>query len=230
VVVQDDKFGSIVHAVHEGRVIFDNIRKFVVYLLSSNLSEIIVVGLGAMLAFPVPLLPLQILYLNLITDVFPALALGAGRGEPGVMNRPPRKRDEGVLARRHWYAIGSFGIVMSVPVLGVLTYAVLGLGVSNQVATTMSFLTLAFAQLWHVFNMASPSSSILRNDVTRNGWVWGAIALSAGMLLLAVYVPLLSDVLNVAKLNQQQWLIVLGASLTPLALGQALRPLRRRYF
>jgi P-type Ca2+ transporter type 2C len=230
VVVQDDSFGSIVHAVQEGRVIFDNIRKFVLYLLSSNLSEIIVVGIGAMLAFPVPLLPLQILYLNLITDVFPALALGAGQGEPGVMNRPPRQRDEGVLARRHWYAIGSFGVVMSVPVLGVLAYAVLGLGVSNQVATTMSFLTLAFAQLWHVFNMASPASPILHNDVIRNGWVWGAIALSAGLVVLAVYVPVLSVVLNVATLNPQQWLIVLGASLSPLVLGQALRPLRRRYF
>ncbi|MEX2279320.1 MAG: cation-transporting P-type ATPase [Acidimicrobiia bacterium] len=230
VVVQDDRFGSIVHAVKEGRVIFDNIRKFVLYLLSSNLSEIIVVGVGAMLALPLPLLPLQILYLNLITDVFPALALGAGQGEPGVMDRPPRRPDEGVLARRHWYAIGSFGFMMSVPVLGVLAYAVLGLGVSNQVATTMSFLTLAFAQLWHVFNMASPESPILHNDVTGNGWVWGAIALSAGLLLLAVYVPVLSGVMNVATLDPRQWLIVLGASLTPLVLGQALRPLRRRYF
>lgn len=230
VVVQDDKFGSIVHAVKEGRVIFDNIRRFVLYLLSSNLSEIIVVGVGAMLAFPVPLLPLQILYLNLITDVFPALALGAGRGGPGVMDRPPRRPDEGVLARRHWYAIGSFGVMMSIPVLGVLAYAVLGLGVSNQVATTMSFLTLAFAQLWHVFNMTDPASPVLRNDVVRNGWVWGAIALSAGLLMLAVYVPVLSDVMNVATLSPNQWLIVLGASLTPLALGQVLRPLRRRYF
>lgn len=229
VVVQDDRFGSIVHAVKEGRVIFDNIRKFVLYLLSSNLSEIIVVGVGATLALPLPLLPLQILYLNLITDVFPALALGAGQGEPGVMNRPPRPPDEGVLARRHWYAIGSFGVVMSVPVLGVLAYAVLGLGVSSQEATTMSFLTLAFAQLWHVFNMANPASPILRNDVTRNGWVWAALIVSTVLLLLVVYVPVMSGVMNVAMLDARQWLIVLGASLLPLVLGQAVRPLRRRF-
>ncbi len=227
-VIEDDRFSSIVAAIREGRVIFDNIRKFVLYLLSSNFSEIIVVGIGSALALPTPILPLQILYLNLITDVFPALALGAGRGEPGVMNRPPRSPTEGVLARRHWLSISAFGVVISVPVLGVLAVSVDAMGRSPLVATTMSFLTLAFAQLWHVFNMADPASPVLRNDVTRNPWVWGALALSGGLLVVAMYTPALSDVVQVAALDLGEWLVVIVASLVPLLVGQVLRPLRRR--
>ncbi|MGA7271970.1 MAG: cation-transporting P-type ATPase [Acidimicrobiia bacterium] len=228
VVIEDDRFSSIVAAIKEGRVIFANIRKFVLYLLSSNLSEIIVVGIGSALSLPTPILPLQILYLNLITDVFPALALGAGRGEPGVMDRPPRSPGEGVLTRRHWLSIASFGVVISGPVLGVLAVGVVAMDRPALVATTMSFLTLAFAQLWHVFNMADPASPVLRNDVTRNPWVWGALALSGGLLVAAMYTPVLSKVIQVSVLDLEEWVVVIVASLVPLLAGQVLRPLRRR--
>lgn len=226
-VLRDDRFESIVAAIREGRIIFGNIRKFVVYLLSSNLSEIIVVGIGSVIALPIPLLPLQILYLNLITDVFPALALGTGRGDDLVMGKPPRDPKEGVLTRAHWKSIVVYGLVISLPVLAILALAVLSLRLDDSVAITMSFMTLALAQLWHVFNMAGDDEPPLRNEITRNAWVWGALALSTLLVLAAMYVRPLADVLEVEPLDPVQWALVSAASLLPLALGQMYRVVGR---
>jgi Ca2+-transporting ATPase len=228
IVVTDDRFGSIVEAIREGRIIFGNIRKFVVYLLSSNLSEIIVVAVGSVIALPIPLLPLQILYLNLVTDVFPALALGTGRGDGSVMEKPPRDPEEGVLTRSHWRNIVSFGVAISLPVIGVLAIAVLVMNLGDEIAITMSFMTLALAQLWHVFNMAGPEEPLLRTEITKNPWVWVALALSTVLLLAAMYVPPLAAVMEVEVLGWDQWLVVLGGSLVPLILGQTYRMLQRR--
>jgi Ca2+-transporting ATPase len=228
IVVTDDRFGSIVEAIREGRIIFGNIRKFVVYLLSSNLSEIIVVAVGSVIALPIPLLPLQILYLNLVTDVFPALALGTGRGDGSVMEKPPRDPEEGVLTRSHWRNIVSFGLAISLPVIGVLAIAVLVMNLGDEIAITMSFMTLALAQLWHVFNLAGPEEPLLRTEITKNPWVWVALALSTVLLLAAMYVPPLAAVMEVEVLGWDQWLVVLGGSLVPLILGQSYRTLQRR--
>lgn len=227
IVVTDDRFGSIVEAIREGRIIFGNIRKFVVYLLSSNLSEIIVVAVGSVIALPIPLLPLQILYLNLITDVFPALALGTGRGDGSVMEKPPRDPEEGVLTRSHWRNIVAFGLAISLPVIGVLAVAVLVMDLGDEVAITMSFMTLALAQLWHVFNMAGPEEPMVKTEVTKNPWVWVALALSSLLLLAAMYVAPLAAVMEVEVLALDQWLVVLGGSLVPLILGQGYRAFHR---
>jgi P-type Ca2+ transporter type 2C len=228
IVVTDDRFGSIVEAIREGRIIFGNIRKFVVYLLSSNLSEIIVVAIGSIVALPIPILPLQILYLNLITDVFPALALGTGRGHESVMEKPPRDPGEGVLTGSHWRSIAAFGVAISLPVIGVLAVAVLLMDLGDGVAITMSFMTLALAQLWHVFNMAGPDEQLLKTEITRNPWVWGALALSSLLLLAAMYFAPLATVMEVEVLSVDQWLVVLGGSLVPLLLGQSYRVWLRR--
>ncbi|MEX2134043.1 MAG: cation-transporting P-type ATPase [Acidimicrobiia bacterium] len=227
IVVTDDRFGSIVEAIREGRIIFGNIRKFVVYLLSSNLSEIIVVAVGSVIALPIPLLPLQILYLNLVTDVFPALALGTGRGDESVMEKPPRDPDEGVLTGSHWRSIVAFGLAISLPVIGVLATAVLLMDLGDGVAITMSFMTLALAQLWHVFNMAGPEEPLLKTAITKNPWVWVTVALSSLLLLAAMYVPALAAVMEVEVLELDQWLVVLGGSLVPLVLGQIYRGWQR---
>ncbi|MGF1617532.1 MAG: cation-translocating P-type ATPase [Acidimicrobiia bacterium] len=227
IVVTDDRFGSIVEAIREGRIIFGNIRKFVVYLLSSNLSEIIVVAVGSVIALPIPLLPLQILYLNLITDVFPALALGTGRGDGSVMEKPPRDPEEGVLTGSHWRTIVAFGLAISLPVIGVLAIAVLLMDLGDGIAVTMSFMTLALAQLWHVFNMAGPEEPLLKTQITKNPWVWMALALSSMLLLAAMYLPPLAAVMEVEVLGWDQWLVVLGGSLVPLVLGQIYRGWQR---
>ena len=222
-VLKDDAFSTIVVAVEQGRVIFDNIRKFVLYLISCNVSEIAVVFLASLINAPLPIRPLQILFLNLVTDVFPALALGVGEGDAAVMKRPPRDPEEPILTRRHWGAIGGYGLIITISVLGALGLALNWLGMGEGQAVTVSFLTLAFAQLWHVFNMRDQVSNILRNEVTGNRYVWAALALCTVLLLIAVYVPFLADVLRVVDPGPKGWALVLIMSLAPLILGQILK-------
>jgi Ca2+-transporting ATPase len=219
-VLKDDAFSTIVTAIEQGRVIFNNIRRFVLYLLSCNVAEILVIGLASLINAPLPVRPLQILFLNLVTDVFPALALGVGEGDPTIMERPPRDPGEPIMTSRHWLSVAGYGLVITFSVLGSFALAFVWLGLGESRAVTISFLTLAFAQLWHVFDMRDPGSSFLRNDVTQNSYVWGALALCVGLLLSAVYIPGLADVLNIVDPSVKGWALVIGMSLIPWAAGQ----------
>ena len=219
-VLIDDAFSTIVTAIEQGRVIFNNIRRFIYYLMSCNISEVFVVGLSSLLGTVLPILPLQILFLNLVTDVFPALALGVGEGEKGVMERRPRKPSEPILGRKHWLGIALYGLLITGAVLGSLYIALYYLELDTRGAVTISFLTLATSQLWHVFNMRGTTSGLLNNTVVRNPYVWGAVFLCIGLLLLAVYVPLFARVLQLVPPDMNGWLTVIGMSSIPLLLGQ----------
>ena len=220
VVLQDDAFSTIVAAVEEGRTIFSNIRAFVRFLLSCNVGEVMIVGTAAFAGLPLPILPLQILFLNLVTDVFPALALGMGEAERDVMSDPPRPKEEPVLTRRHWAGIAGYGGLFTVSVLGTLFLAQGMLSFDATQAVTASFLTLAFGQLVHVFNMRSPGSGLVRNVVVQNPYVWGAVALCTALLVLSVYVPALAGVLSLTPLPVEGWMLVGAGSLFPLLVGQ----------
>ena len=220
-VLQDDAFKSIVAAVEQGRVIFENIRRFVIYLLSGNVGEILAVAAAVTVGAPLPLLPLQILYLNMINDVFPALALGVGRGASGTMDRPPRDPQEPVLTRRGWGAIGGYGLLIAGVVLGTFFVALGPLGLSETQAVTVSFLTLSLSRLVHVFNMRAPRSGLVRNEISENRWVWGAFAVSIVLLLVAVYVPPVAQVLGVTAPNGAMWLLIASGTVVTLAVGQA---------
>jgi Ca2+-transporting ATPase len=220
VVLQDDAFSTIVAAVEEGRTIFANIRAFVRFLLSCNVGEVMIVGTAAFAGLPLPILPLQILFLNLVTDVFPALALGMGEAERDVMSDPPRPKEEPVLTQRHWAGIAGYGALFTVSVLGVLFLAQGMLAFDATAAVTASFLTLAFGQIVHVFNMRSPGSGLVRNVVVQNPYVWGAVALCTALLVLSVYVPALAGVLSLTPLPAEGWMLVGAGSLFPLLVGQ----------
>jgi Ca2+-transporting ATPase len=219
-VLQDDAFSSIVEAVRQGRIIFDNIRKFVVYLLSGNVGEILAVGGAVSFGFPLPLLPLQILYLNVLNDVFPALALGVGRGTEQAMDRPPRDPAESVITPYHWGLIGGYGLLIALTILGAFLTALLGLGMETPRAVTVSFLTLSISRLLHVFNMRTPESGVFDNEISRTVYVWLALGLCLGLLLLAVYWPPLAAILSVVPPGLDGWLLIGGASLVPLLGGQ----------
>lgn len=219
-VLQDDAFSTIVAAVAQGRAIFRNIRQFTLYLLSGNTGEIIAVALASLFNAPLPLLPLQILYINAVNDVFPALALGFGEGDEIMMKRPPRKGTEAVLTQHHWMQIVLYGLLIAGATLGAFAIA-LRVGQLNETqAVTVSFMTLAFARLWHIFNMRSRGSGLLKNEVVQNPYVWGALVICTFILLAAVYVPGLSGVLGTTGLSLRTWGLVLGASLIPLVVGQ----------
>lgn len=230
-VLQDDAFATIVTAIAEGRAIFRNIRKFTLYLLSGNVGEIIAVAAAALVNAPLPLLPLQILLLNAVNDVFPALALGVGKGNPNQMKQPPRPADEPVLAKRHWGLIIGYGLLIAIPVLAVFAWALTRLGLEESRAVTISFLSLAFGRLWHVFNMRDERSNLWRNEITTNPYIWGALVLCSGLLLTTVYVPGLASVLQLVPPTSQEWGLIICVSLVPLVLGQfwmLLKSLRRR--
>ncbi|MBT8058799.1 MAG: cation-transporting P-type ATPase, partial [Gammaproteobacteria bacterium] len=227
-VLQDDAFPTIVAAVREGRVIFANIRSFVLYLMSCNVSEVMVVGLAAMLGGTLPILPLQILFLNLVTDVFPALALGVSQGETGIMQRRPRHSSEPILGRQRWGRIVAYGAVFTGSVLGALWLAEHRLGLPPERAVTVSFLTLALAQLWHVFNMRSDRAGVLINEITGNPWVWAALGLCSALIVLAVYLPLPAAVLGLESPGAAGWSVAVAMSLLPLLFGQAMKSVLAR--
>jgi P-type Ca2+ transporter type 2C len=231
-VLLDDAFASIVSAVRYGRIIFGNIRKSVMFMLCTNVAEVLAVVVAAVIGgfydFPIPLLPLQILYLNVITDVFPALALGMGQGEADIMQRKPRPRSEPVLTGKHWSAIGGWAVLISACVLAALALALYLLGFEQRRAVTISFLTLAFGKLWFVYNLRNPGSRMFTNDVVRNPYVAGSILLCIGLLLAAVYVPVLSGILQTRDPGPQGWLLLLGMSLIPYVWGQTMRAIEAR--
>jgi Ca2+-transporting ATPase len=219
-ILKDDAFASIVHAVEQGRIIFKNIKSFVVYLLSCNLSEIMTVGLAAFANAPLPLLPLQILFLNLVTDVFPALALAASEASPDIMKESPRKKADPIMNTRRWFTVAIYGFIITVAVLGAMAIALYYFGMDEKKAVTISFLTLAFAQLWHVFNMRDKNSGFFNNAIVRNPFIWGALALCSLLLAATVYVPLLAEVLGVANPGLNGWVLILIMSLLPMLIGQ----------
>jgi len=220
IVLGDDAFSTIVVAIRQGRVIFGNLRTFIYYLLSCNLSEIGVIAVAPVVGAPLPLLPLQILFLNLVTDVFPALALGLGEGDPAIMNRPPRGGRAPLLAARHWWSIAGYGALLTAAVMGAHQMALRVLHLGPEGATSIAFLTLALAQLWHVFNMRATGSHLVRNAVVQNPWVWAALALCIPLVLATVYLPGLARVLDLNEPGRKGWILILGFSLAPFLIGQ----------
>ena len=225
-VLQDDALSSVVAAVQQGRIIFSNIRKFVVYLLSGNVGEIVAVGAAAAANLPLPLLPLQILYLNLLNDVFPALALSVNPGTERVMERSPRDPSEAVITDTHWGLIGGYGVLIAAVVLGVFGVALGPLGMATEQAVTVSFLTLSISRLVHVFNIRSYDSGVFDNEISRNPYVWGAFGVCGGLLGLALYWPLLADVLSVRPPDATGWALIAAGAATTWLIGQAYIALR----
>jgi len=221
IVLKDDAFATIIAAMRQGRTIFENIRKFVVYLMSCNVSEVLIVGIAVGIGLPVPLLPLQILFLNLVTDVFPAFALGLGRGDDEIMSEPPRDPREPIVDRSRWLLIAVLGAAITIATLSAFVLALFALALPTEAAVTVAFLTLALAQLWNVFNVRRPSLAVFRNDVSGNLFVWGALALCLGLLAFAMENPTLAEALNLHRPGRDGLLLALGMSVLPLVFGQA---------
>ena len=222
-VLKDDSFITITLAVRQGRIIFNNIRRFVMYLLATNMSEVMVIFIASLAGAALPLLPLQILFLNLVTDVFPALALGFCEGDPREMKKPPRPADEPILAARHWKSMIAYGSLMSVATLISFALAQFWLGMDAKTAVTVSFTTQALSEVFHVFNMRIRGTSPFFNDVTRNPYVWAAVVLCSGLMVGAIYLPGLSHVLGLTDPGAQGWGLILGVTGVQLLLSQTLK-------
>ncbi|BFP41732.1 cation-transporting P-type ATPase [Flavobacteriaceae bacterium GF1] len=223
VILKNDKFTAIELGIRQGRVIFYNIRQFVMYLLSCNLSEILSVGAAALANLPAPLLPLQILFLNLITDIFPALALGLGKGEKDIMYQSPKNPKEPIMNRLDWVVTITYGLSISVMVLGIVGYAHFVLDQSPEIINNMAFYTLVLAQLLNVFNMPKRRSSFFRNEVTKNPWVWGAIVLSLLIIFVAYLIKPVALALSMQALSPELLWVVVVFSFGSLFLSQTIK-------
>ena len=217
-VLLDDRFGTIVEAVKQGRVIFDNIQKFIHYLFSCNLSEILFLFFGIALQLPTPLLALQILWLNLVTDVFPALVMAWEQPEKGIMDNPPRDPDKAIMTNKFKMKIGLQGLIITFGPL--LTYMYALNNFSTLESRTIGFMTLAFVQLFHVFNVRRENGLGFDKTLLQNKYLWGAILLTIGLQLLAVYTPFLQNIIHTVALQPNMWYLVLMGSIVPVALLQ----------
>lgn len=222
-VLKDDSFASIVHAIEQGRVIFENIRKFIVFLLSCNMSEIFVVTFAGFLNVGSPLLPLQILFINIITDVFPALALGVGKDNKKLMKSPPRDPKQPILEMADWKRIVFYALVMTISVLGVYWYAINQLGYSPEEGNTVTFYALSLAQLLHVFNMYSGKLRFFNNEITRNKFIWMALALCILVMFVTYYVPFFRQILSLQILDVRALELILAAGIVPVFVIQSAR-------
>lgn len=220
IVLKDDSFTSIAHAVAQGRGIFHNIQKFVVYLVSCNLSEIFIVTLLGFIAPASTLLPLQILFLNMVTDVFPALALGVGKADDNVMKQPPRDPKKNIISHKGWIAIAFYSLLMTLTVVIAVLYSKHTMAASDKMLNNIAFVTLAFAQLFHVFNMASIRSKLFVNEITKNKFVWFALIICTALLLVVYWVPQMRIVLDLVVLPYKVWTVCIVASLLPMVLMQ----------
>ena len=228
VILLDDKFTSIKLAIHQGRAIFENIRYFVIFLISCNLAEVISVSIASFTNLPLPLLPLQILYLNLVTDIFPALALGMGKGSEGIMQARPRPANENILTRKHWIDTITYGIIITISVLGMVSFAHLYMGLSNVEVNNMAFNTLVLAQLLNIFNLPPRETSFVNNEITRNKWVWGALVVSLLITYLGYSNEYLSDILSLGSLTMNQLVISFLFAGLSLLVSQIIKRMRWR--
>lgn len=228
VVLRDDRFQTIAAAVEEGRIIFDNIRRFVFYLFSCNLAEVLVI-LGASIAgLPQPLLPLQILWLNLVTDTFPALSLAAEPGDEHVMRRPPRDPQKAILSRAFLRRIAGFAVLITAATLGAFLWALNDATDDTARAVTVAFMTLALAQTFHLGNARSEQHVLGWRYVIANRWALGAVALTVSLQFLAVYLAPLAALLDVVPLRMRDWLVIVPAAALPAVIGQGMAWLETR--
>ncbi len=219
-VLADDNFATIVGAVEEGRTIYSNIAKFVVYLLSCNMGEIVTITAAMLMRLPVILRPVHILWLNLVTDSFPALALGVEPGDMDAMKHPPRPPEEPLLTRKRWITVFLQAALIGASVIGVFAYALKTTG--DQVhARTVAFATLAMAEVFRAYTARSETKPISRIGLFSNGAMAGGTFTSLLLILAVIEIPGLNQVFSTVNLSIGDWLMVFGFGLIP-ALGNEL--------
>lgn len=210
-ILTDDRFSAIVDAIREGRVIFANIRKYVYFLFSCNMVEILTIAISLIFLYPLPILPLHVLFLNLVVDISPAIAIGFEPAEANVMNQPPRRAEEGLISRKFLVKILLSGLIIAV--LSFLVFViVLGQSQSLPLAQTAAFTMMAVSQLLHTFNVRREKHFGIGASLLENKVLIGALLLSVSLQLLAVYAPFMNQIFQTVPLGRQEWLLIAAAA------------------
>jgi Ca2+-transporting ATPase len=223
-VLADDNFATIVAAVEEGRRIYDNIKKTIQFLLSSNLSEVISIFIATIMGF-VLFKPVHLLFINLITDSLPAVALGMEHAQSGIMERPPRGKSEGIFSGGLGIGVIYQGIFVAA--LTLASYFIVDVWHGHDVAMTAAFLTMSMCEIFHAYNMRSQNQSIFTLK-THNKVLLGAMALSLVLTLAVIYVPFLAGIFSLAPLNFRELAVSLGLSVSIIPLVEAVKIIQRK--
>lgn len=229
VILTDDNFATIVNAVEEGRIIYSNIKKFVGYLLSCNIGEVLIVFISIILNLPVPLIPIQLLWLNLVTDSFPALALGVENGEKDIMKDAPRDPNEPIVDKNLKITVIIQSIAITCATLisyctGLKWFGYEGQGL--EMARSMAFSTLILSELLRSYSARSVDKTIFEIGVFTNKKLLMANILSFSLMVLVLYIPFLADAFKLVKLDLKEWSVILIAAFFPLVLGEIQKKLR----
>lgn len=230
-ILKDDSFSSIVVAIKRGRIIFENIRKFIIYLLSCNLSELFIISFSSVMNLHYALVPLQILFINLVTDVLPALALGVTQGSNRIMKIPPRDPAEPIIDRKRWLAIFVYAVVIAGCALCAVAYTHYRLHKDETwnpaLCNNILFITLILCQLWHAFNMTLDNNvSFFRTDVFRNRYIWYAISTCLLLTLSAYFVQPVAKVLSLFPASVRDLGVMFGFSLLSMVIIRTLKHLK----
>ncbi|MEQ8199849.1 MAG: calcium-translocating P-type ATPase, SERCA-type [Syntrophomonadaceae bacterium] len=213
-ILTDDDFSTIVEAVYQGRAIYDNIRKFIRYLLGCNIGEILVMLLASLMALPLPLLPIQLLWVNLVTDGLPAMALGIEAPEPGIMKRQPRPKNEGVFANGlGWIVLGRGLYIAAITITAFVVGYIWGRtngADALPLARSMAFTTLVLGQLFYVFECRSERLTPFELGFFRNRYLVGAVLVSVCMQLSALYIPALQAIFKTVPLAGWEWVLIIS--------------------
>jgi len=223
-VLADDNFATIVHAVEEGRRIYDNIRKAIQFLLSSNLSEVLVLFIATLLNFRI-FSPVHILWINLITDTFPAIALGMENAERDIMDKPPRDPKEGIFANRLGFDLIYQGIVIATLTL---TSYMAGISKSHITAMTMAFLTLSSCEVFHSVNLRSRTKSVF-SVRTHNRYLFGAMLLSLALTVLVIYLPQVNTVFDLTALSPTDFFTATGIAFIIIPVVETVKMIESRF-
>jgi Ca2+-transporting ATPase len=227
-VLTDDNYASIVSAVEEGRVIYSNIRKFVYYLLSCNVGEIMIIFLAILAGLPKPLSPILLLVLNLVTDGAPALALGMEKGDPDIMKQPPRRPDEPVINRSMVWGIAIQTVAITAATLSAFIIGLRWFPDNLKMAQTMAFATLSISELFRAYTSRSERYSLWSIGVFSNKWMQWAVSASVIVVLTIIYVPFLDPIFDTTFLDLREWLVIAPLILVPAAAAEANKFFLRR--
>jgi Ca2+-transporting ATPase len=222
IVLTDDRFETIGTAIAEGRLVFENIRRFVFYLFSCNLAEIIVLLGTSAAGWPLPLAPIQVLWLNLVTDSVPALALALEPGRAELVRRPPRRPMEALVSRDFLYSIGLYAALIAAPVLAAIVWQT-ATGVDHGRAMTMNFAILGLAQLFHLGNARDEGPVLAWRRVIANKAALAALVCGGVSIVAVIETSALAHLLRLVPLWGADWLIVCGLSLVPAIVGQGVK-------
>lgn len=228
-VLTDDNYASIVSAVEQGRVIYSNIRKFVYYLLSCNVAEIVTIFLGIMFTRGSPLTVIQLLWLNLITDGAPALALGTEKGDPDIMDQPPRPPSEPIINRFMTAGIGVQTVAITFVTLAAYFIGLQLFPTDPLIPGTMAFVTISFSELFRAFTARSERYPIVKIGILSNRLMNYAILTSLALLLIVVYVPFMQPIFNTTALAWAQWQYILPLIIIPSLVAEMSKPILTRF-